>query len=303
MSPLPLPTQRFRVYDIVHEVGIDVGPWADFEGEHPASNPKFCYNWAFFDTVRRLVVICLWHAETEQDLGGHFQCQNYRKIAAAKHRWKPSQCKRAEQMDRALQFAKNRSLPIKVILLVGSRREDSDDESTSKVAHRCLDSEPWHVEAYEDGGACVLRRGTPPLSAPPLETFTPEEITASGIFSEGTQSEVTVKTRDRSARLRDLARAHFAKQSADGRIHCAVCEWAPHASLKLTGPIVEIHHGLGICAYPADGRALTFEEAIQHLTPLCPNCHRITHAKPGGGMFTLDEIKRGVSGSVINTTG
>jgi predicted HNH restriction endonuclease len=34
--------------------------------------------------------------------------------------------------------------------------------------------------------------------------------------------------------------------------------------------IVKIHYG----------RDLTFEEAIQHLTPLCPNCHRIAHAKP-----------------------
>jgi len=99
MSPLPFPTQRLRVYDLVEKVGINVGPWADFDGDHPASNPKFCFNWAFFDTALRLVVICLWHAETEQDASGHFQRKNYREIAAAKHRWKPSQCKRAGHMD------------------------------------------------------------------------------------------------------------------------------------------------------------------------------------------------------------
>jgi 5-methylcytosine-specific restriction protein A len=292
MSPLPFPTQRLRVYDLVREVGIDVGPWADFEGEHPASNPKFCYNWAFFDTVRRLVVICLWHAETGQDASGHFQRQNYRDIAAAKHRWKPSQCKRAGQMDTALQFAKNRNLPINVIVLVGSRREDSGDESSSKVEQRCLDPEPWHVAEYDDEGACVLRRGAPQSPPPPPEIFTPEEITVAGTFAEGAQSQVTAKTRERSARLRDLARAHFAKQSADGRLHCASCDWAPPLSLVLTSPIVEIHHGLGISQYPADGRALTFDEAIQHLTPLCPNCHRIAHAKPGGGAFKLEELRQ-----------
>ena len=92
--------------------------------------------------------------------------------------------------------------------------------------------------------------------------------------------------------VRDLARDHFARQSQDGRLHCFICNWAPPLALTLTGPIVEIHHGLGISQYPADGRALTFEEAIQHLTPLCPNCHRILHAKKGGGAFTLKELKK-----------
>lgn len=298
MSPLPFPTERLRVYDLVREVGIDVAPWADFEGDHPASNPKFCYNWAFFDTVRWLVVICLWHEEAELDEKGYFQRQNYREIAAAKHLWKPSQCKRAGQMDKALQFAKNRNLPVRVILLIGSRREDSDDESRSSVEERCLDPEPWHVSEYDDDGACVLRRGAPPPLAPPTEIFTPDEITAAGTFAEGAQSQVTTKVRERSAHLRDLAREHYAKQSPDGRLHCATCDWAPPLSFALTGPIVEIHHGLGISEYPADGRALTFEEAIQHLTPLCPNCHRIAHAKPGGHTFTLDELKRGVKNSV-----
>ena len=222
-SPLPFPTQRLRVYDLVREVGIDVAPWADFEGDHPASNPKFCYNWAFFDTIRRLVVICLWHVEAELDEKGHFQRLNYREIAAAKHRWKPSQCKRAGQMDKALQFAKNRNLPVRVILLIGSRREDSDDESRSRVEQRCLDSEPWHVAEYDDDGACVLRRGAPPSLAPTSEIFTPEEIITAGTFAEGAQSQVTTKPRERSTHLRVLAREHYAKQSSDGRLHCAAC--------------------------------------------------------------------------------
>lgn len=291
MSPLPFPTQRLRVYDLVREVGLDVTPWADFEGEHPASNPKFCYNWAFFDTVRRLVVICLWHAETEHDTSAHFQRQNYREIASAKHRWKPSQCKRAEQMDRALQFARNRGLPINVIVLVGSRREDSGDEPSSKVEQRCLDSEPWHVAAYDDDGACVLRRGAPPLPVPLPETFTLDEIASAGTYIEGTLGETTAKTRERSARLRKLARDYFAAKSPDKRLHCAVCNWAPPPDLQLTGPIVEIHHGLVISQYPADGKALTFEDAIKHLAPLCPNCHRIAHAKHGGGTFSFSELR------------
>ena len=33
------------------------------------------------------------------------------------------------------------------------------------------------------------------------------------------------------------------------------------------------------------------EEAINNLMPLCPNCHRIAHAKPGGGVFSLAELQ------------
>jgi len=147
-----------------------------------------------------------------------------------------------------------------VIILAGSRREESGDESSSKVEQRCLDSEPWHVAEYDDDGACVLRRGAPPSLQPHLEIFTPEEVTAAGTFAEGAQSHVTAKTRERSARLRDLARAHFIKHSADERLRCSLCTWAAPLNLALSGPIVEIHHGLGISQYPADGRALTFEE-------------------------------------------
>lgn len=135
-----------------------------------------------------------------------------------------------------------------------------------------------------------------------VESFTPEEITGAGTFHEGSQSEVTSKIRERSAHLRELAREYFAKQSHDGRLHCAVCNWAPPLTLKLTGPIVEIHHGLGISKYPLDGRSLTLKEAIQYLTPLCPNCHRVTHAKLGGGVFTLDEVKQGMISSTSNVT-
>jgi predicted HNH restriction endonuclease len=140
------------------------------------------------------------------------------------------------------------------------------------------------------------------LAIPTSETFTPEEITAAGTFAEGAQTQTTAKVRERSSRLRDLAREHFAKKSPDKRLHCEVCDWAPALGLALSGPIVEIHHGLGIREYPADGRTMTFEEAIQHLTPLCPNCHRIAHAKLGGGVFTLAELKQGVGAPMLSPT-
>jgi hypothetical protein len=49
-------------------------------------------------------------------------------------------------------------------------------------------------------------------------------------------------------------------------------------------------NGVGISSYPKDGKSVSLEEAIKLLTPLCPNCHRIAHAKPGGGTYTVAEI-------------
>jgi hypothetical protein len=283
------PTEHLRIYDLVRAAGVDVSDWANYKRPNsPQTNPKYCYEWAFEAPDR--VVVCLWHGEMDQEGVVVFQTLNYREIAASPRHWNQTQRHRAAVMDHAIQFSRIKKVPIRVIVVDGSRRKDSDDESRSVVEHRLLDPEPWHVAAYEADGNCRLQRGPMPAT----ETFTPDEITAAGSYSEGTVGEATTKTRERSARLRDLARAHFAKQSADGRLHCAACDWAPPLSLALTGPIVEIHHGLGISQYPADGRALTFEEAIQHLTPLCPNCHRIAHAKPGGGAFSISELSAAV---------
>jgi 5-methylcytosine-specific restriction protein A/putative restriction endonuclease len=217
-----------------------------------------------------------------------FQKLNYREIAASRRHWNQTQRDRAAVMDHAIQFSRIKKVPIRVIVVDGSRRSDADDEGRSRVERRLLDPEPWHVATYDADGNCRLQRGR---VAPAPETFTPDEITGAGTYSEGALGETTTKTRERSKRLRDLARDYFVAKSTDKRLHCAVCDWAPPLALGLTTPIVEIHHGLGISQYPADGRALTFEEAIQHLTLLCPNCHRIAHAKPGGGAFSEAELR------------
>lgn len=63
------PTEHHRVYDFVSEAGLDVSDWPNYRrSEHPASNPKNCYNWAFGGTDR--VVLCLWHEEMKQDESG-----------------------------------------------------------------------------------------------------------------------------------------------------------------------------------------------------------------------------------------
>jgi 5-methylcytosine-specific restriction protein A len=40
------PTQKFLVMNLLADAGFDVSDWANYDGEHPASNPKYCYNWS-----------------------------------------------------------------------------------------------------------------------------------------------------------------------------------------------------------------------------------------------------------------
>lgn len=60
------PTERHRVYDLVREAGVDISDWSNYRRpEHPSSNPKYCYNWAFEGTDP--FDHCLWHQQMQED--------------------------------------------------------------------------------------------------------------------------------------------------------------------------------------------------------------------------------------------
>lgn len=288
------PSEHLRVYDLVREAGLDVSDWANYKRpESPETNPRYCYEWSFIGSD--VVLVCLWYADMDEDSTGVFQRHNYRDIPTARHDWTSAQKQRCWDTDRACLTAFKKRLPVRVIIVDGPTDENGD----RSVERRSLDPEPWHIATYDSlTGWCRLQRGPNPA---PSETFTSVEITTAGTFNEGAQTEANAKTRERSARLRNLARDYYAKESADGRLHCAVCDWAPPPALQLTGPVVEIHHAVGISQYPAGGRALTFDEAVRHLTPLCPNCHRMSHAKPGGGIFSNNELRAAISRHAANS--
>ncbi len=278
------PTEPLRAYDLLRQAGLVTEvPQADVETRLP-NHRTYLSRWSFIEG--NLIVLCLHFHDMQESAGVIFQRLNYRTDRPEHRGWNGIQKERAWSMDRTFVTAKNAGANIRVIVVDGHTAVDGREV----IERRLLDSEPWHVANYDSKeGWCRLQRGPKPT---PPETFTVEEIAIAGTYAEGAVVETSGKTRERSKLLRDLARAHFAKQSPDGRLHCAVCEWAPPPLLQLTGPIVEIHHGLGISQYPADGRALTFEEAVQYLTPLCPNCHRIAHAKPGGEAFSFSELRK-----------
>ena len=64
------PSTRQRVFDLVRAAGIDVSDWARFAGgeERAASNPKYCYEWAFVESGR-IVVLTIWHSAMSERNG------------------------------------------------------------------------------------------------------------------------------------------------------------------------------------------------------------------------------------------
>ena len=165
------PIEHLLVYDLVRQAGMDVGDWSNYAKPHaPAANPRYCYEWAFEASDR--IVVCLWYGEMREDSSGVYQSLNYRAISASRRQWNPTQRKRAGRMDHALQLSKSRNLPIRVIIVDGSRRGDNE-ETASKVERRLLDPIPWFVASYDDEGNCRLQRGAPtePTNIIPFESI------------------------------------------------------------------------------------------------------------------------------------
>jgi hypothetical protein len=66
------PSQSQRVMDLVNDAGVDVSDWVNFrEGPKPkrsASNPKYCYEWAFIESGK-VIVLNLWHEHMQERNG------------------------------------------------------------------------------------------------------------------------------------------------------------------------------------------------------------------------------------------
>lgn len=150
------PTERPRVYDLLREAGIDVSDWKNYRRwKHPASNPKYCYNWAFEGPD--IVVLCLWYGHMQQSGRVIFQVHNHRAAIATEKSWTPTQRKRAQQMDHAFQVAFEKGLPVRVIVVDGPLGQDVK----AYVEYRLLDPLTWFVASYEENGTCLIQRGEP----------------------------------------------------------------------------------------------------------------------------------------------
>jgi len=105
---------------------------------------------------------------------------------------------------------------------------------------------------------------------------------------EGARKNVEKNDRVRAEHLRNGVREHYRKEK--GYLYCHVCDYSP-PEIEQGAEMIELHHTHPLAEENEDGDEYTLEEAAEMLTPLCPTCHRLAHAKPNQELFTVEEIK------------
>lgn len=257
------PRENQRVMDLVAAAGVDVTPWglsSKGKVDVPASNPAYCYEWAFTEPGR-VVVLNLWHEQIEERHGNVWCDLNLRDWAEeGKHSdaLNPSErsalSRRALRMDEAIARAYREKLPVRIILGDGSQRDIDDPKSkASRMTLRLLDPEPWAIERYDtQTGACRLVRG-------PVTRYVDQYAT--GEPQLPVRREVSGKVWERDRRVRDAALAR-----AEG--HCELCG---KMGFRMAGGgiYLETHHVVPLSEKGADHE--------RNVAALCPNDHREAH--------------------------
>ena len=246
------PNKQHRVMDLAREAGIDVSNWKNYKNgaNNPAANPKYCYEWAFVEPGK-VVVLNLWYRSMNEVSGRVEQHLNIRKGLLAETN--PTRRARHRRMEAAIQLAFQAGLPIRVIVLYGDKRK-----------LRLLDTQPWAVaKLNERTGEIILARG---LEAPHFADQFSLPPPTDG--TTGVQPRV-VNVRDRSPFVRQFALAR-----SNGK--CELCGidgfLLPDGRLYL-----ETHH----VAPLAEGGS----DSHKNVVALCPNHHREAHY--GNGKLLL----------------
>jgi hypothetical protein len=153
------PERLNRVIDVVEAAGVDVSAW--IASGNPA-NPKYCYEWAFSDATHRVVVLCLWHDECEEDERGVYQTGSMWPLIKRLEVEKASTAPRARRFDDTLQRAWHEKSVIRVAIVdqSGHRKATQRDGDTMHADFRELDPLPWNLISYDHKtGEYELRRG------------------------------------------------------------------------------------------------------------------------------------------------
>lgn len=95
---------------------------------------------------------------------------------------------------------------------------------------------------------------------------------------EGSTRKIERVIRERSIRLRDVAREYF-RDKKDGLLYCNCCnfEFSHHYYPNYSDTCIEIHHLKPLYQYEGADFDKTIEYALQNMMPVCPNCHRVIH--------------------------
>lgn len=162
------PRDRRLVMELVAEAGFDTTDWANYAGDHPASNPRYCYEWVFTQPGLPSIA-CLWLGNMDLSPEGVVtQRLNLWDVAKQQEsqRGRSAVAKRARALDLALQTAFRKRLPIRVIVVDGDQADlAAQNARSSRVERRCLDPVAWNVVDYDwSTGDCVLARGDAPAA-------------------------------------------------------------------------------------------------------------------------------------------
>lgn len=175
-----------------------------------------------------------------------------------------TQAKRARNFDFLLQRAYRKSEPVRVIILEGKLRPDSD-WGTSKVRYRALDSEFWYVHSYSDSdGSCRLVRKIPPdgmLTENDTPPSQPVFVDQFSLLDRPGKHESDGFVFDRSPQVRRAV-----LQRAAGVCECCA---APGFKMDNRDVFLETHHVIPLSQNGPD------EE--WNVVAICPNDHRRAH--------------------------
>lgn len=243
------PANKPRVYDLVQEAGVDVSEWEASKGNavNAAANPKYCYNWAFVQRGK-LVVLCLWH-ENMTDKDGVISYS----WDVPVERNPPIVRRRINQANEAIREALESNLPLRIIVCGAA----DEHNGRRRAGARCLDPQPWHVESYLESGAARLVRGAGPTTCDYEDQF--DLAGPIGGSAERVERQSFAFTRRADVRRHALNRSQ-------GR-----CEHCKQKGFQMgNGKIyLETHH---IVPLHENG-----DDTSENVIALCPNHHKEAH--------------------------
>jgi hypothetical protein len=253
------PRRKQIVFDVVESLGFDTSDWIA-SATNPRkikANPKYCYDWSFVQP-KKVAVFNLWHDAMKMENGEIVYRDNFRQNAAF-HRangGKTQWITRGLKLDRDAAQAAYDNLPIRVLVVDGKRRATQDPHSdSSKVSHRELDAEPWHIRHYDSRtGEFVLVRGTGQSAY--VDQFDSDTLSAE---VERKQVSSSVYTRNRDIRQAALVRSK-------GR--CEYCD-EPGFQTSSGRIYLETHHVIPLSEGGPD--------AVDNVIAVCPLDHRKAH--------------------------
>ncbi len=250
------PKDKPNVIELVKSAGVDVSDWANCN-TYASRNPKYCYEWAFVEP-NKVVVLNLWHHCMEEKIGGVIM-RNINMREDAENIDEPSRAHRARMFDDAIKTALKDKLQVRVIVQVGKPPGTNDT-----VAKRSLDPVAWTITNYNwKTGQCSLTRGVREINRSRIE----QENALNDLVDvpEGNNFPDRAKVVGQIIKRDNKVRAYVLKRAKGKCEYCSV-----EGFVTANGRFyVETHHIIALCDSGHD--------TVDNVIALCPQHHRQAH--------------------------